>query len=98
MSQEQVFEPLVVLEFGPKTNQAAQEWLTAKLQAPRTELGAELQVRTNYMDCNQERVLYIGADLDRLLLGAEEMSLQKFYKDGKLRDISLTDLFNYVNG
>lgn len=53
MSQEHNFEPLVVLEFGPKTTQAAQEWLTAKLQAPRAELGAELQVRTNYMDSNE---------------------------------------------
>ncbi|BFZ12991.1 hypothetical protein BsWGS_16030 [Bradybaena similaris] len=98
MSQEHNFEPLVVLEFGPKTTQAAQEWLTAKLQAPRAEHGAELQVRTNYMDSNEGTVLFVGADLDRLLLGAEEMSMQKRYKDGTLRDISLTDLFNFVNG
>ena len=41
------FEPLVIIEFKPQTLAAAQEWLTAKLQAPRSDNGAELIVKTN---------------------------------------------------
>ncbi|XP_005096666.1 anoctamin-10 isoform X2 [Aplysia californica] len=100
-SQEQTifstFEPLVILEFKPKSKQAAQEWLTAKLQAPRTERGAELIVKTNTSENSKETILYIGATTERLLIGAEEMKIQKTYRDGSLRDISLTDLDNFNN-
>ena len=44
---EEPFEPLVIIEFSPKTDAAAKEWLTAKLQAPKTSGGAELTVRTH---------------------------------------------------
>lgn len=43
-------------------------------------------------------MLYLGASLERLFIGAEEMSMQKQYKDGTLRDISLTDLHNFEKG
>ena len=41
------FEPLVIIEFKSETFGAAQEWLTAKLQATRSDNGAELIVKTN---------------------------------------------------
>ena len=49
------FEPLVVLEFGASASQAAVEWLLAKLQAPKAECGADLQVRTLYLQHNEVR-------------------------------------------
>ena len=42
-------------------------------------------------------MLYIGGTTDRFLIGAEEMKIQKTYKDGTLRDINLTDLDNFVD-
>ena len=42
-------------------------------------------------------MLYIGATVDRLLIGAEEMKIQKVYNDGTLRDIALTDLDNFAD-
>ncbi|CAL1532334.1 unnamed protein product [Lymnaea stagnalis] len=94
---QQEFEPLVILEFSGDSKQAAHEWLTAKLQASRAENGAELLVQTYYMEHSKETVLYIGATLDRLLIGAEEMKIYKTYKDGSLREMALTDITNFEN-
>ena len=46
--KEDHFEPYIILEFDPKSKQAALEWLTAKLQAPRVDGGAELLVYTSH--------------------------------------------------
>ena len=47
------FEPLVVVEFCSTANRAAIEWLLAKLQAPKAEGGADLMVKTIYLQHNQ---------------------------------------------
>ncbi|GFR93884.1 anoctamin [Elysia marginata] len=96
-SKEDHFEPNIIIEFDPKSKQAALEWLTAKLQAPRVEGGAELLVYTSHGEEEEETVLYVGATVDRLLIGAEEGRIQKKYKNGDLRDLSLTDIYNYEN-
>ncbi|GFO25413.1 anoctamin [Plakobranchus ocellatus] len=97
-SKDDHFEPYVILEFDPKSKQAALEWLTAKLQAPRVDGGAELLVHTNHGEEEEETVLYVGATIDRLLIGAEEARIQKAYKNGgALRDLSLTDIYNFEN-
>jgi hypothetical protein len=47
------FQPLVVLEFSSTANQAAIEWLLARLQASKAEGGADLQVQTIYLQHNK---------------------------------------------
>ncbi|KAL8590559.1 hypothetical protein ACOMHN_010995 [Nucella lapillus] len=47
------FEPLVVLEFSATANRASVEWLLAKLQAPKNDGGADLLVRTLYLQHNK---------------------------------------------
>uniref|UniRef100_A0A2C9KZJ4 Uncharacterized protein n=1 Tax=Biomphalaria glabrata TaxID=6526 RepID=A0A2C9KZJ4_BIOGL len=93
--QQFEFEPQVIMEFDGDVNQAALEWLIAKLQAPRIDLGAELLVFSDYREHNKETVLYIGATLDRLLIGAEEMKIPKIYKDGSLRELCLSDITQF---
>ncbi|XP_055891535.1 anoctamin-10-like isoform X2 [Biomphalaria glabrata] len=93
--QQFEFEPQVIMEFEGDVNQAALEWLIAKLQAPRIDLGAELLVFSDYREHNKETVLYIGATLDRLLIGAEEMKIPKIYKDGSLRELCLSDITQF---
>ena len=56
------FEPQVVLEFTASVNQAAVEWLLAKLQASKTEGGADLLVQTLYLQHNK-----VGMDTSVLI-------------------------------
>ena len=61
------FEPLVVLEFTASVNQAAVEWLLAKLQATKTEGGADLLVRTLYLQhskVGRDRSVVTGCTVD----------------------------------
>ena len=53
------FEPYIILEFEPKSKQAALEWLTAKLQAPRVDGGAELLVYTNHGEEEEVSMAYV---------------------------------------
>ena len=39
--------------------------------------------------------MYVGATIDRLLIGAEEGRIQKMDKSGTLRDISLSDIYSF---
>lgn len=45
-----LFEPLVVLEFSATAKRSSVEWLLAKLQALKTDGGADLAVRTLYIE------------------------------------------------
>ncbi|KAH9504894.1 Anoctamin-10 [Bulinus truncatus] len=89
------FEPLVIMEFNSDVKQAALEWLIAKMQAPRIDLGAELLVYSDHREHSKETILYIGATLDRLLIGAEEMKIPKIYRDGSLRELCLSDITQF---
>lgn len=40
-------------------------------------------------------MLYVSATTDRILLGAEEMKMQKEYQDGFMREITLADIDFY---
>ncbi|ESO86525.1 hypothetical protein LOTGIDRAFT_220570 [Lottia gigantea] len=89
------FEPLVVMQFSSKTNQAAVTWMIAKLQASKQNGGANLQVRTMVMPHNSETVLYIGASSHRLILAGELLEIKKLTLDGHYKEISIHDLQSF---
>ncbi|KAK7114042.1 anoctamin-10-like isoform X2 [Littorina saxatilis] len=90
------FEPLVVLEFTASANQAAIEWLLAKLQAPKTEGGADLLVRTLFLQHNKETMLLIGASNERLLLAAELQEVKRRHRDGFFHEFTIQDIQEFV--
>ncbi len=52
-TREDEFEPLVVVEFSADAKQAAIEWLMARIQAPKSDGGADLQLRMMVMQHNK---------------------------------------------
>ncbi|XP_076469923.1 anoctamin-10-like isoform X2 [Babylonia areolata] len=90
------FESLVVLEFNTTASRAAIEWLLARLQAPKAEGGADLLVRTLYLQHNKETVLLVGAGSERLLLAAEMQEMKKPHSDGFHREVTMQDVEGFI--
>ncbi|XP_046361749.2 anoctamin-10-like isoform X1 [Haliotis rufescens] len=105
-SADDTFEALVVIEFTAEAKQASIEWLMARVQAPKSEGGADLQLRMMVMQHNKESgdasteadretILYIGASNERLLMSAEVMAMKKPHTDGFLHEFSVADFDNF---
>ncbi|XP_025115852.1 anoctamin-10-like isoform X2 [Pomacea canaliculata] len=90
-----LFEPLVVLEFSATAKRSSVEWLLAKLQALKTDGGADLAVRTLYIEHSSETMLLVTASTERLLLAAEMMEMKKKHKDGFHREVTVQDIENF---
>ncbi|CAF3286759.1 unnamed protein product [Rotaria sp. Silwood2] len=90
------FEPLVVLHFSPTTPDETKNWVIKRLTARQDEDdGADLLVRYDTDPESHNNILLIGATLNRLLLGAEELRIKKPYKNDTLREFLISDIDNF---
>ncbi|CAF0803540.1 unnamed protein product [Rotaria sordida] len=92
------FKPLVVLHFSSTTPDETKNWVVKRLIArPDEDDGAGLLVRYETDPESHNDILLIGATLDRLLLGAEELRIKKPYKNDTLHEFLISDIHNFKN-
>ncbi|CAF1064866.1 unnamed protein product [Adineta steineri] len=92
------FEPLVVLQFSPTTPTITKDWVIKRLTTSHTEdEGSGLLARYEHTPENQDSIIVIGGTLDRLLAGAEEIRIQKWYKNKGLTDFIVADIEHFEN-
>lgn len=90
MQALEMFTPLVVLELVSDTKEEAVSWLLHRIRDTEQNGGAELLVEQLGLGIGvQEKpnpnVFVIGASLQRLLSGAEDLGLFKEFNDGSMR-------------
>ncbi|CAM4753214.1 unnamed protein product [Rotaria magnacalcarata] len=90
------FEPLIVIHFSSETPEETKNWMIERLIAKQDEdNGAALLVRYDSDSESHNDILLIGATLDRLLLGAEELRIKKPYKNDTSREFLISDIDNF---
>ncbi|XP_076122763.1 anoctamin-10-like [Alosa pseudoharengus] len=67
--------PMVLFKFHPKVTTKAVDWLMVKISAPELQGGADLPCRLLGNSKQGEPVVVVGADIERLLLEADESIL-----------------------
>ncbi|XP_072316202.1 anoctamin-10 [Eucyclogobius newberryi] len=96
MQSFESFTPLVVLELVSDTKEEAITWLLQRIRDKQQYGGAELLVeRLGPGIADQEKqnpnVFLIGASLQRLLSGAEDLGLFKEFSDGSMRGFTCSN-------
>jgi len=87
--------PIILIRFSEQTSQQAIDWLHKRITASHFDGGCGLNVLQNV---DENKVLFfISANKERILRGADEINIRKFYKDGSLRDFSVLDKNNFKN-
>ncbi|CAF1634206.1 unnamed protein product [Adineta ricciae] len=93
------FEPLVVLQLSPTTPAITKEWIIHRLTATQNEdEGAGLLARFERGTESRNSLIVIGATDHRLLVGAEELRIQKWdTTKGGLTDFLVADIEHFQN-
>ncbi|UJR16383.1 hypothetical protein I4U23_003286 [Adineta vaga] len=92
------FEPLVVLQLSPTTPAVTKEWIIHRLTANQYEdEGAGLLARFESNTENRNSLIVIGATLERLLVGAEELRIQKWDTTKGLTEFLVADIEHFQN-
>lgn len=94
----EMFESLVVVELSSSTPQQTKDWLIKRLtDSQEQDDGADLLVRYDSDPESHNDILLIGASLQRLLAGAEELRIKKPSKNRVLREFLVSDLNGFDN-
>ncbi|MEQ2303245.1 hypothetical protein AMECASPLE_014768, partial [Ameca splendens] len=94
------FDPLVVLELVSDTKEEAVTWLLSRIRDPPQIGGAGLLVEQLGPGVGAEEkdnlnLFLVGASLERLLSGAEDLGLFKEYNDGSMRGFTCSNKHNF---
>ncbi|XP_064640001.1 anoctamin-10-like isoform X2 [Lineus longissimus] len=93
--EHEEFSTLVVVEFKSSIDPACVEWFLSKVDASRSNDGAEMQAQIAADEEGKDTVVHISASTNRLLAAAELMELRKPCIDGTLREFSLAEVEHY---
>ncbi|MEQ2197228.1 Anoctamin-10 [Xenoophorus captivus] len=99
-SSSSPFDPLVVLELVSDTKEEAVTWLLSRIRDPPQIGGAGLLVEQLGPGVGAEEkdnlnLFLVGASLERLLSGAEDLGLFKEYNDGSMRGFTCSNKHNF---
>ncbi|XP_047216782.1 anoctamin-10 [Girardinichthys multiradiatus] len=99
-SSSSPFDPLVVLELVSDTKEEAVTWLLSRIRDPPQIGGAGLLVEQLGPGVGAEEkdnlnLFLVGASLERLLSGAEDLGLFKEYNDGSMRGFTRSNKHNF---
>ncbi|KAK5600641.1 Anoctamin-10 [Crenichthys baileyi] len=99
-SSSSPFDPLVVLELVSDTKEEAVTWLLSRIRDPQQIGGAGLLVEQIGPGVGAEEkdnlnLFLVGASLERLLSGAEDLGLFKEYNDGSMRGFTRSNKHNF---
>uniref|UniRef100_A0A8C6SRC9 Anoctamin n=1 Tax=Neogobius melanostomus TaxID=47308 RepID=A0A8C6SRC9_9GOBI len=99
-SSESKFTPLVALELVSDTKEEAITWLLQRIRDKQRNGGAELLVEQlrpglGVQEKQNPNLFLIGASLQRLLSGAEDLGLFKEFNDGSMRGFTCTNKQNF---
>uniref|UniRef100_A0A8C6WIS4 Anoctamin n=1 Tax=Neogobius melanostomus TaxID=47308 RepID=A0A8C6WIS4_9GOBI len=94
------FTPLVALELVSDTKEEAITWLLQRIRDKQRNGGAELLVEQlrpglGVQEKQNPNLFLIGASLQRLLSGAEDLGLFKEFNDGSMRGFTCTNKQNF---
>uniref|UniRef100_A0A8C6STL6 Anoctamin n=1 Tax=Neogobius melanostomus TaxID=47308 RepID=A0A8C6STL6_9GOBI len=98
--QSERFTPLVALELVSDTKEEAITWLLQRIRDKQRNGGAELLVEQlrpglGVQEKQNPNLFLIGASLQRLLSGAEDLGLFKEFNDGSMRGFTCTNKQNF---
>ncbi|MEQ2265375.1 Anoctamin-10 [Xenotaenia resolanae] len=99
-SSSSPFDPLVVLELVSDTKEEAVTWLLSRIRDPPQIGGAGLLVEqlgpgVGAEEKDNPNLFLVGASLERLLSGAEDLGLFKEYNDGSMRGFTRSNKHNF---
>uniref|UniRef100_A0A8C6ST93 Anoctamin n=1 Tax=Neogobius melanostomus TaxID=47308 RepID=A0A8C6ST93_9GOBI len=99
-SSSERFTPLVALELVSDTKEEAITWLLQRIRDKQRNGGAELLVEQlrpglGVQEKQNPNLFLIGASLQRLLSGAEDLGLFKEFNDGSMRGFTCTNKQNF---
>ncbi|KAJ0000058.1 hypothetical protein NQD34_011900 [Periophthalmus magnuspinnatus] len=100
MESAESFSPLVVLELVSDTQEGAITWLLQRIRDKQRDGGAELLVEqlgpgVEDQEKQNPNLFLIGASLQRLLSGAEDLGLFKQFNDGSMRSFTCANKHNF---
>lgn len=100
MQSTERFTPLVVLELVSDTKEEAITWLLGRIRDTQQNGGAELLVEQlgpgiGVQEKQNPNIFLVGASLQRLLSGAEDLGLFKEFSDGSMRGFTCANKHHF---